>query len=201
MSSFFYRVYGWIRWLFGVVPRSAIKSSTLYLVIHYTIVTVVTLLLAYFSDRISDPEEWNLPYYFLRRFWWGIMFLLVYLFIRLVIYLIGLLRIHDEPEFEDIDRDWMAGMAGLQREGLDLRWLPAFIINGLTPEQERSVIQGSRLNWKVIAPPLEERSAVLRFFANDDAVFISCTGVGAMTWALRHRDVGAASACAVPGCH
>jgi hypothetical protein len=50
----------------------------------------------------------------------------------------------------------------------------------MTDEEERHLFRAARMEWKVIAPSLEDRSAPLRFYASDEALFISLSGVGAM---------------------
>ena len=195
MRTLFYRVLNVVRYIVGAMPKRRLSSPVLYRVVHYTLVVLITVLLAAFSDRITAPSELDLPYWWLRRFWWGILAILFYLFVRLLVYLIGLLLARDEPEFADIEYAWNAGIAALQRQGLDMRWLPTILVNGLTPAQERNLFDGSRMSWKVVAPPPDERSVVLRFFASDDGLFISCTGVGATSMQLSQgRSLAAVSA-------
>lgn len=191
MQSLFTTIYTWIQWIFGVVPKSARGSKTLFRVIHYAIVILATAALAYFSDKIVDPADVGHEWEFVKRCWVGVLFILIYLFVRLLIYLINLLLIQDEPEFRDIDRCWQIGMSELQRAGLDITYLPVFLVNGLSMDDEQSLFQSSGMPWKVIAPGYDDRAAVLRFLATDDALFISLTGVGTSNLQRMQRPVAA----------
>lgn len=183
MSSIFYRVLEWLRWLFGVVPRSSVGSPRLYLAIHYSFMALLAILCAVFSNQIRTllnvaQDMKNLPTW-LDRIWCGVMFVLIYLIIRVVLYLVQLLGIEDESEFPDIEADWKDILTALERERLYIDDLPLFLVNGFTPQQEHSAFEAaSNIEWKVIAPPMSQTSAVVRAFAREDAVFICCTGVG-----------------------
>lgn len=195
MQALFTTIYTWIQWLFGVVPRSARGSKTLFRVLHYTAVVLITLVLGFLSDRILEALSLDLDVdnEFVKRYWVGVLFLLGYLFVRLLIYLINLLLIRDEPEFRDIDRCWQIGMSELQRAGMDITYLPVFLVNGLTVEDESVMFQSAGMNWKVVAPGFDDRAAVLRFFATDDALFVSLTGVGAASLQRMQRPQSSVS--------
>ncbi len=179
MRAIFYRVLEFFRWIFGVVPRSAIGSPVVFRVVHYTFWALLILCAALFSPYVRPINQ--LPYPWpINRCWLGIVILLCYLLGKLTVYVLGLLRIEDRPEFEDIERCWFAGMEALDREKLDFQWIPVFLVNGLTSQQEKSMFKAADIPWRVVAPPLEDSAAVLRFYANDEQIFISFTGVGVM---------------------
>ncbi len=116
------------------------------------------------------------------RFWCGFVFLLGYAIVRVVLYLLAILGIEEEGEFPDIDRPWEKAMAALNDDGLSIDDLPLFLVNGLTPQQEQSVFQeAAGIDWLVVSPPANETNAPLRVFANTDAIFISCTGIGSVS--------------------
>ncbi len=182
MATFFYKALEWLKWLFGVVPRSAVGSPRLYLTIHYSFIAVMAILLGFFSPEIRRllpvPQEMQIPAW-LDRVWCGAMWLLIYAIIRVVLYLMQLLGIEDESEFPDIEADWKEIIAALDRERLYIDDLPLFLVNGFTPQQEQSAFEaGANIEWRVIAPPLVQGSAVVRVFARDDAIFLCCSGVG-----------------------
>ncbi|HAD57938.1 MAG TPA: hypothetical protein DCG12_01660 [Planctomycetaceae bacterium] len=187
MRSFFYRVLEWIRLLFGVMPRSGFGSAKIFLVIHYCFIAIVTIVLAIppVSDWVREVLGFeqrfrHLPYQWMDDSWCGIAFLILYLIIRIVLYLMELLGIEDESDFPDIDSDWAEILDALEKERLPIDDIPLFLVNGFTPQQEQSAFEGaSGIDWKVVAPPLTQKSAVVRVFANDDAIFLCCTGVGA----------------------
>ena len=183
LRIFFYRTLEFLRWIFGIVPKSSIGGSkVVFRIIHYTFWVLLILLCGIFSPYVRDPESLASAQYgpFVQRFWLGIVVFLCYVLGKAVVYVLGLLRIEDRPEFEDIERCWRAGMEALERERMDFQWIPVFLVNGLTAQQEKSMFQAADISWRVVAPPLEDTAAVLRFYANDEQVFISCTGIGAM---------------------
>ncbi len=193
-----YRMIEWVRWMFGIFPRSCLgspKERTVYLIVHYSFMALVTILLAYFSDNIrkwgynvDDASDRgylgiplkmeHLPIWF-DRILCGVLFVLFYAIVRVVLYLLQLFGIEDESDFPDIEADWKDVVTALNRDNLFLDDLPLFLVNGLTPQQEQSAFESaSQMEWRVVAPPLSRTTAVIRVFANDDAIFLSCTGVG-----------------------
>jgi len=179
----FYRTLEFFRWIFGIVPKSSIGGSkVVFRIVHYTFWILLIVLCGIFSTYVRDPADLANAGYgpFVRRFWLGIVVFLFYILGKAVVYVLGLLRIEDRPEFEDIERCWRAGMEALERERMDFQWIPVFLVNGLTAQQEKAMFKAADLSWRVIAPPLEDSAAVLRFYANEEQVFISCNGIGAM---------------------
>jgi IcmF-related N-terminal domain len=183
MSSIFYRILDWCRWVFGVVPRSAVGSPMIYLILHYSLMTLLAVLCAYFSPEIRSGLglEMHLEHIpeWLDRIWCGAMFVLIYVMIRVVLYLMQVLGIEEDSEFPDIEADWQEIIVALERERLHIDDLPLFLVNGLTPQQEQSALEtASNIEWRIIAPPLNKASAVIRAYARDDLILVCCTGVG-----------------------
>ncbi|MEQ9410586.1 MAG: type VI secretion protein IcmF/TssM N-terminal domain-containing protein [Fuerstiella sp.] len=186
MPSFFYKILEWIRLLFGVMPRSGFGSPRLFLILHYSFMALIAILLAWLSDDIRHWLGWEfrmrLPP-FAERIFCGIAFVIIYCIIRIVLYLMELMGIEDESEFPDIESDWHEILEALDRERLPIDDVPLFLVNGFTPQQEQSSFEAaSSIEWRVIAPPLTKRSAVLRAYGNDDAIYLCCTGVGATNY-------------------
>ncbi|MFK7818582.1 MAG: type VI secretion protein IcmF/TssM N-terminal domain-containing protein [Planctomycetaceae bacterium] len=201
MQSIYYRTMEILRWIFGVVPRSAIGSPVVFRVVHYTFWALVIIVAGLCSTWVR-PESSLADYdwWFVRRFWLGIVIFLMYLLGKATVYVLGLLKTEDRPEFEDIERCWFAGMEALERERLDFQWIPVFVVNGLTAQQERSMFRAADIPWRVVAPPLEDTAAVLRFYANDEQIFLSCTGVGAINRQLNKPvDAGGAQTTSIAG--
>ncbi len=188
MSSYFYKALEWIRLLFGMMPRSGFGSTTVFLVLHYCFMAFIALLLAYFSDSIRGTGTDGIGRvmtgsWFIDRIWCGVVFVIVYCIIRIVLYLLELLGIEDDAEFPDIEDDWNTVLEALDRDRLPIDDIPLFLVNGFTPEQEQSAFESSsNIDWKVIAPPLAQKSAVIRAYANDDAIFLCCTGIGVVNF-------------------
>lgn len=177
----------WVRWMFGVVPRSAVGSPRLFLIVHYSFMAFLAILCAVFSDWLRwfvgfplEMEHLQGRLNELDRYLCGILFVLCYAIVRVVLYLLKLLGIEDESDFPDIESDWKLILTAFSRERIYLDDLPLFLVNGFTPQQEQSAFEAaSNIEWRVIAPPLSQSSAVVRAFAREDAIFVCCTGIGA----------------------
>lgn len=181
---FMYAVLRWVGLLFGLIPRTGRLSPTVYRIIHYSFIIGATLLLAYYSTRFIPESRVPISHWFVQRYYIAIQFVLFYLFVRLLIAGVRLFLARDVSEFEDIDRAWEAGVEALAREGFDLQWLPVFLVAGATPEQSKSLFEGSRLQWKVNTAG-DDPQAALTFHACDEALFICLNDVGAMSRQLR----------------
>ncbi len=185
--SLLLQIIEWIKWMFGVVPRSAVGSPRLYLIVHYSFMAFLAIMFAVFSDQlrplVNFPDEMaHLPKV-LDRILCGILFVLFYAIVRVVLFLMQLMGIQDESDFPDIEADWQMIISAMAREQINADELPLFLVNGLTPQQEQSAFESaSNIEWRLIAPPLTQTSAVVRLFAREDALFISCTGVGATNY-------------------
>jgi hypothetical protein len=87
--------------------------------------------------------------------------------------------------FDDIDRAWNAGMAELERNGVDLTRVPFFLVIGSSGElQERQIFQASRLSVSV--GPVPQVRAALHWFAVDkaadkQAVYLVASDVGSLS--------------------
>jgi len=82
--------------------------------------------------------------------------------------------------FEDIDRAWNAGLAELERNGLDLSQLPLFLVLGSSGEfQERALFDASRLSLTVRQFP--QGAAALHWYATAEAVYLVASDVGCLS--------------------
>ncbi len=83
----------------------------------------------------------------------------------------------DVARYADIDLAWEAGLQALQRSGLDLQQAPVFLVMGSPGEAvEKALVNASGLSFAVNAIP--EGPGPLRWYANNDAVFLFCSGAG-----------------------
>ena len=184
--SYLLVVMEWVKWMFGVVPRSAVGSPRLYLIVHYSFMALLAILFSVFSNQIRKLVNFPIDMehlVVLDRILCGVLFVLFYAIVRVVLLLMQLLGIEDESDFPDIEADWQVITSALARQGINLDDLPLFLVNGFTPQQEQSAFESaSNIEWQVIAPPLSQTSAVVRVFAREDALFISCVGVGATNY-------------------
>ena len=174
MRVYFYKTLEWIRLLFGVMPRSGFGSKKVFLILHYVFVGLVALILGLLSSRIAPDLSQGVPGFL------GWLALVLYIIVRLVLVLVGLLGLEDESEFPDIEEDWNEIQEALRRERLAVDDLPLFMTNGLTPQQEEAVFgEASNTEWTVVAPLLTKKNATVRAFVSQEAIFLSCTGIGA----------------------
>jgi len=152
--------------------------SWFYQALHVLLVIATVVLFGIFSPWLTDPNDVKVsdaP--FIQKHFWGFAVLLLYLLIRVAIFVIRLLMEREE-EFDDIRRAWESGLAALDRVGLDIQWLPVFIVVGAGDEED-SLFRAARMSWKTTAPGRED-AAPVRIFATEEAIFISCTGAGAV---------------------
>ena len=164
-------------WLAGVAPQTALPAW-FYKALHYFVVAVVVGLFGYFSPLITEPAEVSVTdAVFIQRYFWGLVVLLLYLFVRATIFVVRLLLESDE-EFEDIQRAWENGLAAIDRVGLDFQWLPVFLVVGAGDEED-SLFRAARMSWKTTSPGRDE-AAPLRIYATDEAIFVSCTTTGVL---------------------
>ena len=179
--SFVYKTLEWIRWMFGIFPRTAIGSRTKFLIVHYSFVAVIFLLLCIFTPQLRVPlhlpDMEHVPW--VNRILVGLLFLLLYALVRVVLILVQLLGIEEESEFPDIESDWQEIQSALDREGLFLDELPLFLVNGLTPDQEKTAFEAaSGITWRVSGSPFNRPNAAVRAYASENAIYLSCTNVG-----------------------
>ncbi|MBM4076720.1 MAG: hypothetical protein FJ267_13910, partial [Planctomycetes bacterium] len=175
----------WIGLVVGIIPKAGRFSPGIYRWIHYAIIAVITLLLGWYSRQIMASLHASVPFsnFFIQRYYVAILFLLMFLVVRFFIAAYQIFMSKDLSEFEDIDVAWETGMEALAREGLDLQWLPVFLVNGFTLDQQKCLFEGSKLPWKVMLAGDDVRSGTgpLSFYACDEALFIGLTDVGAMS--------------------
>ena len=178
--SSFYRVLNYVRLICGSVPRGWVGARWFILTLHYLLVATAFCLLAYFSDDLFPTETIRSSSPLIRRFWAAWIFLLVYLAIRLTIWLLGVLRGGNESEWPKIEDAWTEVQGALDRDGLDLATIPLVVVTGLKPDEESGFFAASGIPWKTVAPD-PEAPAPMRVYANHDGIFLSCAGVSAMS--------------------
>lgn len=82
--------------------------------------------------------------------------------------------------FEDIDRAWNAGLAELERNGLNLSEMPLFLVLGSAGEfQERGLFEAARLSLTVSQFP--KGSSALHWYATSEAVYLVASNVGCLS--------------------
>jgi len=80
----------------------------------------------------------------------------------------------ESSRFPDIDYAWNAGLDALERNGLDVRTIPIFLITGTAgPEQETALMDATKASFRVRGAP--EGPAALHWYANPDGIYLCCT--------------------------
>lgn len=165
-----------------LLPRKLLSLSlptrVAILVTIFLLLAVVTAFVAwtYAPEATRASSWWSGDALFgLPR--WLIIPTLV-LIIPIVVY--HALRLWLEGEvspFPDIDYAWKAGLAELERNGLDLTQIPIFLILGSADEaEERLLLEASRLSFRVREVP--QGPAPLHWYANPDGIYLLCTEAG-----------------------
>ncbi len=180
-----------LTWLFGAAKKTSGLPPVVYQIVHLLLVAVIVGLLGFFSRDLPGGDNIDSEYEFVRAYYYGIVAFLVYLFIRLVIYVVRLFLAPVEAEFPDIDEAWRAGIQGLARQRLDCRAMPIIVILGLAEYEEASFFAGAGLNPTVIEPGVDRKGAPLRFFATNHALFLTLPGVSALNCQWSHPPVTA----------
>jgi hypothetical protein len=86
----------------------------------------------------------------------------------------------DVSPFPDIDAAWKAGIAELERNGLNLSEIPLFLILGSAGErQEKSLFDASQLNLNLREIP--QGPAALHWYANPSGIYVVCTRTGCLS--------------------
>ncbi len=86
----------------------------------------------------------------------------------------------DVSPFPDIDHAWQAGLAELQRHGLDLSQVPLFLVLGSAgQEQEKAIFDAARLSLNFREVP--QGPAPLHWYGNADGIYLVCTGASCLS--------------------
>ena len=82
--------------------------------------------------------------------------------------------------FDDIDWAWEKGIAELERQNLDLRRIPLFLILGSAgAEAERTLFEASGLRFTIADTPPGD--VALRWYASSKAIFVVASKVGCLS--------------------
>lgn len=126
----------------------------------------------YGQQGVPYPAEWlySLPVIVLL-----VIVIPVVVYVALRYWLEG-----DASEFPDIDRAWQAGLAELERNGIDPTALPMFLVLGSASEQqEQALFAATRLRFRVQHHP--KGAMALRWYVHDDGIWVVASEVGQTT--------------------
>jgi hypothetical protein len=139
------------------------------------ILCVVIALVVFWIDRErSGVFVLNKPIH------WVVIVVLVFV-IPYVLYKTLQLWLEGEvSQFPDIAQAWKAGMAELDRQGLNLREVPVFLVLGTAGnEQEKNLFDAARLNLNFREVP--QGPSALHWYGSADGVYLVCSDVGCLT--------------------
>lgn len=152
----------------------SLPAGIALLVAVFLIVSVVAVLVAlawHTGGKLNEFQK-------LSTLW---LILLLVILIPIFTYFGVRLWLEGDPSaFDDIDRAWAAGLAELQRHGLDLQQLPLFLVLGSEgDERERALFAASRLRLSISNFPAGP--GPLHWYVNADGAYLVCTGVGCLS--------------------
>jgi len=147
----------------------SLPARVAMLVAIFLVISVVTASVAFYQTE--NRASWN--YWVNPGRVTAIAILLVV--IPLVVYqVLRLWLTGASSRFPDIDEAWRAGLAELQRCGLDVSQIPIFLILGSAGEvQEKAIFGAARLDLRIREFP--PGPAALHWFATADAVYVVLT--------------------------
>ena len=188
----------WLGYLFGVVPTRPGWSPVLARGLHYGFLLVIVLLLGYYSPVMMPEHRLAAAPRLIQRVYMAVVFVVFYLFVRLLIWAIRVYFSRDVSEFEDIERAFGLGLESLARAGYDIQWLPVFLVTGATHDTARQFFAASGQNWKTEALGDNHANLAVTFHATDEALLICLPDVGATVRQLQKSPAAAGAAVVSP---
>lgn len=174
-----------VRWLLAA-PRKLLEGSRrlsgLSLPARVAIFTAVMLVLIVVFALVGFISTHE------RAFWrakltptFAIATTILVLVIPLVLYKALQLWLEGEVSpYPDIDRAWKAGLAELDRQGIELHQVPLFVVLGTSGvRQEKSLFDAARL--ELTLRELPAGSAALHWYAGPNGVYLVCSAVGCLS--------------------
>ncbi len=157
------------------VAGLSLPARVVLLVALFLVICVVATLLAFYHTQDRSFVKAKLTPDFVAV----VVALLV--LIPLVLYKALKLWLEGEVSpFPDIDHAWRAGLAELDRQGLDPLQIPIFLILGSAREvQEKSLFDAAKLSLNLSAVP--QGPAALHWYANPEGIYITCTDIGCLS--------------------
>lgn len=182
----------WFVWLMGMAGKTTQLPKWVYHLIHYSGVFLVTVLLAWKNDdvlsalgiqalkQVSFLEQFPVIHQLIELRWAACLFLLSYIFVRLLIYFIRQFWQEEQTEFPDIDEAWATALRTLSYAGTDIRYVDLFLVLGVDEKQEPHVVRPLGLPRNVVAPSTEV-DCPLRVYADRETVYVVCSNVSAIS--------------------
>jgi hypothetical protein len=112
-----------------------------------------------------------------RKTWPGLLVLLVYLAVRLLIFVLQQIP-KSSPAFADIDAAMEAGLDALAAARIDITECPLFLIVGLPPHSERELINSPSIGRDVY---VADEDLPVHWYGDADAIWITVPGISALS--------------------
>jgi len=167
----------------GKVSSSARRLAGVSLPARFALLVALFNVFVIIAVYCYDRSRYQTSNYF--REWWGrdgwIVICLLAISIPIVLYYVLKLWLEGESSrYPDIDLAWKAGLAELQAHGLDLQYVPLFLVLGSPGElQEKIVFSAAKLPLNVREVPTG--TAALHWFAEPNGVYLVCSDVGCLS--------------------
>jgi len=146
------------------LPARVALSVALFLVI-----CAVTAFVAFYQTE--NRASWN---YWVNPLRVTVIAVLLVAIPVVVYHVLRLWLAGERSRFPDIDEAWRAGLAELQRCGIDLAETPIFLVLGTADEaQEKNLLAATRLDLRI--RDLPQGPAALHWFATGEAVYLTLT--------------------------
>ncbi len=182
-----------IVWLSQAFLRRSLPARIAWAVAGFQTLIVVLALAAIFGVGGMS----------LFRAWWslgkGLALLVLLLVVPVLVYQAARLWLrHESVRWPDIDAAWKAALIEIQRQQVDIKQTPLFLVLGCDGrEVEQAIMQEAPVSFVVVAAP--PGSAPLHVYAGHEAVFVCLSAIGqvaAVAGAFRRNafDEGLAAA-------
>lgn len=178
----------WVPGLLGLPKRLVTaplpKRVAIFLVIfQITFVIVVCLLFRFSKAQTEFSELVNLKTFLF--FLTSLVAIPVLAYYTLKLWLEG-----DLSQYPDIDNAWNSGIDALRERGYDVAELPLFLVFGVPDDaQIDNLMRSSGIKFQVESVPAGV--APLRWYANDDAIFLALVNTGCL--GCINENVGSSS--------
>lgn len=144
--------------------------------LHALAVVTIVGCLAWLNYLWDLEQVLSTPWLGARRFWLPLMFGLIYTLAWLGWWMWSFaLAPADASSHPDLDDAWSEAALVLEQAGIQLAATPVFLVLGKTATCESSLFGAARISLTVSQAP-RRRDAPLHVYANDDAVYITCSG-------------------------
>ena len=165
----------------GFVPGSkrmlslSLPARVALLVAVFLVVCVATAFVAFYQTE--NRASWN---YWVNPVRVTVIAVLLVVIPVVVYQVLRLWLTGVRSRFPDIDEAWRAGLAELQRCGIDLSETPIFLILGSADEAlEKAVFGAARLDLRI--RDLPQGPAALHWFATGEAVYLALTNTSCLS--------------------